>query len=35
MKKNYLGFNTWGNNGTYGRTSIACGSGIVMLKYYT
>jgi Fibronectin type III domain len=27
MKRNYLGFNSWGNNGTYGRTSIACGLG--------
>lgn len=27
MKKNYLGFNTWGNNGTYGRTTVACGLG--------
>jgi hypothetical protein len=27
MKKQYLGFNTWGNNGTYGRTTTACGLG--------
>jgi hypothetical protein len=27
MKKQVLGFNTWGNNGTYGRTTTACGLG--------